>query len=336
MTKKTLLTILQFILFVGLGVGIIAWRAGQFTAAQKQQMYAAMRTANLWMLIPLLAVGFFSHWFRALRWRLLLEPLHIRPSKTNTTIAVLIGYLVNLLVPRMGEVAKCTVLARYEGVPADKMVGTIVAERAFDVVCLLVVTLSAFALQANVIGSYARELAGNLFQKTTSILIAISALVLLIALVIFIYRRNKATKLGHFIKGMGDGVRAIFRLEKRGLFLFYTFMIWFCYTFMLVLGFWSMPFTKDLPLLAALVVLVFGSIGMIVTQGGIGAYPVLVGNVLMYYGLDKVSGDAFGWVSWLVQTLIVIVLGLAALILMFTYNRTKHRYNYVETGMDTE
>src|SRR5215510_13832439 len=104
---------------------------------------------------------------------------------------------------------------------------------------------------------------------------------------------------------MGDGVRSIFKLEKRWLFLFYTCMIWGCYIFMLVLGFWSMPFTQHLSVLAALVVLIFGSIGMIVTQGGIGAYPVLVGSVLTRYGLDEPSGLAFGWVSWIVQTLIV-------------------------------
>lgn len=336
MTKKTLLTVVQFIIFVGLGVAIIYWRAGQLSATDKQDMYRSMRTANLWMLIPLLITGFFSHWFRALRWRLLLEPVHIRPSKTNTTIAVLIGYLVNLLVPRMGEVAKCTVLARYEGVPADKMVGTIVAERAFDVVCLILVTVLAFILQADVIGSYTEVIAAKFFQKTRSILIGAGILVGLIALMVFIYRRNKQSKIGQFIKGIGDGVRAIFKLEKRWLFLFYTCMIWGCYIFMLILGFWSMPVTKGLSVLAALVVLIFGSVGMIITQGGIGAYPILVGNVLTRYGLDVPSGLAFGWVSWIVQTLIVLVLGFAALILMFTYNRKKHHYDYVETGVDTD
>jgi uncharacterized protein (TIRG00374 family) len=336
MTKKTLLTVVQFIIFVGLGVAIIYWKASELSADDKKEMYDSMRTANLWMLIPLLVTGFFSHWFRALRWRLLLEPVHIRPTKTNTVIAVLIGYLVNLLVPRMGEVAKCTVLARYERVPADKMVGTIVAERAFDLLCLILVTIFAFTVQADVIGSYTEQITGKLFQKTRSILIAAGVLVALIALMIFIYRRSKDSKVGRFIKGIGDGVRAIFRLEKRWLFLFYTVMIWGCYIFMLVLGFWSMPVTQGLSFLAALVVLIFGSVGMIITQGGIGAYPVLVGNVLTHYGLDEPSGLAFGWVSWIVQTLIVLVLGFAALILMFTYNRTKHHYDYVETGVDTE
>jgi glycosyltransferase 2 family protein len=334
--KKTLLTIVQLIVFVGLGVFIIYWKAGQLSEADKASMYESMRSVNLWMLIPLLFTGFLSHLFRALRWRLLLEPMHIRPSVTNTTISVLIGYLVNLFIPRMGEVAKCTVLARYEKVPADKMVGTIVAERAFDVVCLLLVTVLAFSLQANVIGDYSRELLGKFSAKTNSLLIAIGGLVVLIAALVFVYRRNKQSKVGKFIKGMGDGVRSIFHLQKRGMFLLYTLLIWGCYLFMLILGFWSMPVTMHLSPLAALVVLIFGSIGMIVTQGGIGAYPVLVGKILTFYGLDAGSGLAFGWVSWMVQTLIVLVLGFIALFLMFTYNRKAHHYDYVQTGMDSE
>jgi len=334
--KKTLLTILQLVVFVGLGVAIIYWKAGELSETDKAEMFRSMRSANLWMLIPLVITGFLSHWFRALRWRLLLEPLHVRPSVTNTTISVLIGYLANLFIPRMGEVAKCTVLARYEKVPPDKMVGTIVAERAFDVVCLILVTITAFVLEADVIGGYAREVSGKYFQKTTSLLIAVGGLIAFIALLIFIYRRNKDSKVGRFIKGMGDGVRSIFHLQKRVLFLFYTVMIWACYLFMLQLGFWSMPFTQHFGLMTALVVLIFGSVGMIVTQGGIGAYPVLVGKVLTLYGLDEPSGLAFGWVSWMVQTFIILLLGFIALLLMFTYNRKVHHYDYVETGMDTK
>ncbi|XZF13469.1 lysylphosphatidylglycerol synthase transmembrane domain-containing protein [Chitinophagaceae bacterium MMS25-I14] len=334
--KKTLLTIVQLVVFVGLGVFIIYWKAGELSADDKAKMYESMRTVNLWMLIPLVGVGFLSHWFRALRWRLLLEPMHIRPSKTNTTISVLIGYLVNLFVPRMGEVAKCTVLARYEKVPADKMVGTIVAERAFDMVCLLIISVLAFSLQWHAISDYAAVIRDKFFQKTNTLVVAGIAGIALIALLVYVYRRNRNSKVGRFIKGMGDGVRSILKLKKRGLFLFYTLMIWSMYLLMLVLGFWSMPVTQGLPILTALVVLVFGSIGMIVTQGGIGAYPVLVGKVLTRYGLDEPSGLAFGWVSWIVQTFIVLLLGFIALFFMFAYNRKVHHYDYVETGVDTE
>lgn len=334
--KKTLLTIVQLIIFVGLGVFIIYWKAGELSADDKAKMYASIRSTNWWMFIPLVITGFLSHWFRALRWRLMLEPMHIRPSATNTTISVLIGYLANLFIPRMGEVAKCTVLARYERVPADKMVGTIVAERIFDVICLLVIIIVAFVAEFHIIGDYVELIIGKLTQKTSTILMAIGVAVALVGLLVWFYKKNKKNKVGNFIKGMGDGVRSIFALKKKGLFFMYTVLIWGMYLLMLQLGFWSMPFTQHLNGMTALVVLVFGSVGMIVTQGGIGAYPVLVGKILTRYGLDEPSGLAFGWVSWLVQTMIILILGFIALLLMFTYNRKMHHYDYVQNGLDHE
>jgi uncharacterized protein (TIRG00374 family) len=142
MNKKTLLTILQYVVFLGLGIAIIFYMMGQLSEQDKAEMLAAIKGVRLWMMIPIVIVGFLSHWFRALRWKLILEPLDIKPTTINTFFSVMIGYIANLALPRAGEVAKCTVLARYEKVPADKMIGTIVAERAFDVLCLGLITAS--------------------------------------------------------------------------------------------------------------------------------------------------------------------------------------------------
>src|ERR1044071_220596 len=165
MKKRTLITILQYVVFLGLGILIIYRMFSQMSPQDKADMMDSVRQTRLWVLAPVLVLGFFSHYFRSLRWKLLLKPLYIRPRTTNVTLAVLLGYLVNLLLPRMGEVAKCTVLARYEHVPADKMVGTIVAERAFDVLCLILVTILAFVLQADVIGDYASSMFAKLAAK---------------------------------------------------------------------------------------------------------------------------------------------------------------------------
>ena len=100
---------------------------GQLSEQDKAEMMAAIKGVRLWMMVPIVIVGFLSHWFRALRWKLILEPLDIKPTTINTFFSVMIGYIANLALPRAGEVAKCTVLARYEKVPADKMIGTIVA-----------------------------------------------------------------------------------------------------------------------------------------------------------------------------------------------------------------
>lgn len=324
MNRKTLVTILQFVVFVGLGIFIIVYMARQMSDSDKQQMLASIRSTRLWMLFPVLVAGFLSHFFRALRWKLMLEPLHIRPTTVNTVSSVLVGYLVNLFLPRAGEVAKCTVLAGYENVPADKMVGTIVAERAFDVLCLFIVIGLTILFQGAVIGDFAADKLGVLAAKGPQFLIAIVGLVLLIFIMVLVYRRNKQSRVGRFIKGMGEGVRSILQLRKRGLFLLYTLAVWAMYLVQIQIGFWSMPATEHLGPLTAMVVLVFGSIGMIATQGGLGAYPLLIGQILLYYGLSRANGNAFGWVSWTAQTGIVLVLGLAALVILPLYNRKKH------------
>lgn len=329
--KKTLLTVLQYVIFLGLGVAIIVYMSHQLSAKDKAEMLEAIKSVRLWMAIPIFFVGFLSHFFRALRWKLLLEPMNIHPSTTNTTFAVLIGYLANLMLPRAGEVAKCTVLARYEKVPADKMIGTIVAERAFDVVCLILVTITAFTLQAHIIGNYASDLMSKAAGKRNAVFIALAIVALLIVGLVFVYRRNKESRVGKFIKGLSDGVRSIAHMKKRGRFLIFTTLIWLMYLTQIYLGFLSLPATQHLNGLAALVVLIFGSIGMIATQGGIGAYTYLVQTILLAYGVAKTDGLAFGWIAWAVQTGIICVLGIASLILLPIYNRNRYEQIRVDT-----
>jgi uncharacterized protein (TIRG00374 family) len=324
MKKKTLITVIQYIIFLGLGIGIIWYMSSQMSPKDKEDMMSSIRQTRLWYLVPILISGLLAHYFRALRWKLLLKPLQIYPTTVNTTLAVLIGYLVNLLVPRMGEVAKCTVLAKYEKVPPDKMVGTIVAERVFDVVCLGVITLLAFILQAGVITPYLQKIAVALAAKKILLVAVIAVLILFIVLLVYIYRRGENTKVGKIIKGLFDGVRAIFLMKDRGMFLLYTVLVWSMYLAMMYLGFLSLPPTDHLGLDVALVLLVVGSVGMIVTPGGIGAYPLLLGGALEAYNLSKGDGNAFGWVSWSVQTGIVIVLGVIAVIMLPIYNRKTH------------
>jgi hypothetical protein len=321
---KALKIVLQYVIFLGLGIAIIYYMFHSMKPEDKEAMFVSMRQARLWIIIPVLISGFLSHWFRALRWKMILRPLDIAPTTTNTTLAILVGYLVNLLVPRMGEVAKCTILAKNEHVPADKMIGTVVAERAVDMITLGVITFAAFALQADVIGEFTSSLLGKFAAKTTLLIAAITGMVFMVLVLIYVYRKYKHSKIGRFIKGMTDGVTSIWRLKQRWQFIGLTILMWGMYYFQVLLGFWSLPATDHLGVLAGLVVLVFGSIGMIATPGGLGAYPALVALILVYYGLPDADGKALGWVSWTAQAAIVIVLGVAALIILPIYNRNKH------------
>ena len=125
----------------------------------------ALGQAKLLIVFPVLFLMLASHWFRAIRWKMLIEPLGYKPGNLNTFFGVMVGYFVNLGAPRLGEIIKCTVLARYEKIPADKLVGTIVAERAFDLVCLVLVTTTTIILQFDTIGAFAMETIEPLYQS---------------------------------------------------------------------------------------------------------------------------------------------------------------------------
>src|SRR5688572_21119301 len=137
--KKPIITILQYLFFLALGVLFVWLSVKEINEEQWNQIKASLQRARLWLIIPVCITLLLSHFSRAIRWKILMEPLGYKPSTFNTFSAVMIGYLVNAGVPRLGEEVKCTLLSRYEKVRADKLIGTIVMERAVDVVCLAVV-----------------------------------------------------------------------------------------------------------------------------------------------------------------------------------------------------
>lgn len=148
--NKRIRTILTYLFFLGLGIFLVWWSIKDLTADDKSQIKTALQTARYWLVLPVFAMLFASHLVRALRWKLLIEPLGYKPSTANTYFAVMIGYLANQAVPRLGEVLKCTVLARYEKVPADKLIGTIILERVIDAVCLLGIFGITLAIQPDI------------------------------------------------------------------------------------------------------------------------------------------------------------------------------------------
>ena len=326
--KKALSTIIQYVVFLGLGLWLIYHMIHGLKPDERDQLVYAIKSVNLWLLIPVFIAGFLSHLFRAMRWRLLLETINAKPTLPNTLFAVLIGYILNLFIPRAGEVAKCTVLAKYEKLPTHKMVGTIVSERAFDIFCLVIITIIAFLLQASIIGQFAADQyhkLGHLIKTNeTAVIIVICVLAILILVLILIYRKHRENKIGHFIKELAHGVLSIFHMKKRWTFIGYTFLIWLMYSMQIYLGFLALPATAHLSILAALVVLVYGSVAMILTPGGIGAYTSFVAQILVYYAISEVYAQAFGWIAWGAQTSILIILGIVSLLVIHPYNTRRN------------
>ena len=217
------------------------------------------------------------------------------------------------------------------------MIGTIVAERAFDIVCLLLIALLAYVLQAHQINAYLTDnpkmLSGDIERHRKVLLISLAAVVALIVGITLFYRRHRDNKVGRFMKEMSHGIMSIIHMKKRWEFLGYTVLIWMMYVTQIFIGLKSLPDTHHLSMLAALVVLVYGSVGMILTQGGIGLYTFLVAQILnTIYIIPKVPAQAFGWIAWAVQTGIIIVIGVASLLLIHPYNRRRDATTAVDTA----
>lgn len=332
--KKTVLTILQYGFFFGLGLFFVWLSVRQINAEQWAQIKDAIRRARLWLIVPVCVMLMLSHYSRALRWRILMEPLGYKPSAFNTFAAVMIGYLVNAGVPRLGEVVKCTLLARYEKVRADKLVGTIVMERAVDVVCLVAVFLLALLTQGHVIGGYVQNLFSGIFQSSTGatsvnkILLYAGGLMLIVGVLYFLLKRfghvDAVSKAKAVVRGVLNGLQSIRYVKRKGLFLFHSIAIWTLYLLSTTLGLYALRETAPLGIGGGLTTLAVGSVGMVLTPGGIGAYPLLVASLMGLYGLnEKITGTALGWMLWSVQTVIVLVSGVVLAALFSYYNKNK-------------
>ena len=315
--------------FFLLGIALIWWSLHQIPAEEWTKFTLALKQSKLWIVFPVFIILGLSHFLRALRWRLIMEPLGYQPSIANTYFAVLIGYLANLAIPRLGEVLKCTLLAKYEKVPAEKIVGTIVAERAFDVLSLGIVFLLALGLQFNVIEAGWNQLKNqtatpliNSNEGNWKIYVYIGIGVILLAL-FFILRKRIPTivaSIKKILSGIWEGVMSATKLKQQKLFFVYSIGIWFLYLLATYVGLYATAGTES-SFATAISCLAYASIGMILTPGGIGAYAYFMAKVLELNGVDYTLGLANGTLQWFSQFLIVLVLGGLSLILLPIINK---------------
>ena len=275
-----------------------------------------------------------SHLSRSVRWKILIAPLGHSPKLSNIYLSVLIGYLANLAVPRLGEILKCTLLARYEKIPANKLIGTIVAERAFDVISLFIVMGITFALNAEVIGKYLyallQQVAGKQEQsagQTSYWAFLLLFLFLLgLGLIIWFSRNTKwGMKFKELAMGVWHGLTSIRKIKNKGWFIFHSVFIWCMYLFSIQIGMYALDHISSIGFRPSLSMLSTGSIAMILTPSGIGAYPLFIQETLLLYGIKGTLGLAFGWLMWTVQFFILLISGFMALgLLPYLNKKNKH------------
>ncbi|MBX9783127.1 MAG: flippase-like domain-containing protein [Chitinophagaceae bacterium] len=333
MLLKRFFTVLQFLLFLGLGLFLVWWMARGITDDGWKQISNSLEHARYFLMIPVFILLLLSHYLRALRWKILMEPLGYSPSTFNVFNAVMIGYMANLAFPRLGEVLKCTVLARYEKAAPDKLIGTIVAERAVDVVCLLLVFFITIIVQIDKVGSFALGLLQQILRGADQqfswlrLIIFVAAVLFFAALIKWLFQRfgdnTIIKKIKNIFKGVWSGLMTIRYIKQKTNFILYSIFIWVLYLTSTRIGFYALQEVSHLGIKEALSVLSFGSVGMIVTQGGIGAYQYAVQETLLLYDITPIMGFIFGWIIWIAQTVVLLAGGLFSMIVLSVYNRKK-------------
>ncbi len=335
--KKHLGNIIKLTVSLGIGVALVYWFIGQMSESDKAHVVDDVKRANyLWVFIPPI-IGLVSNYFRSERWRMLLSPLGYNPGFLNTFLSVMMMYFLNLFFPRLGEVSRCGVLARYENVPVDKGIGTMVLERLVDVICLgflavflLVAEHDKFILlYEQIVKNSQTTFAGIIAKNQISPLLKYGVMAAaMLALIVFIGAQIRAKGFENIvadtkekIMGMLRGVISIKDVESPLLFLFHTVMIWLCYFLMGYFGFRMFPETAELGLMAAGVCLFFGGIANSLTPGGLGLYPIFMQIVLGLYGVVGSAAISFGLVQWTAQTASILIAGAISLILLAILNR---------------
>ena len=307
---------------LGIGFLFIYLSISNTTAEDRATIYSSIKDAHYGYIFISLVMGLLSHFSRAYRWNFMLHPLGYRPRLINNILAIFITYIANLGVPRSGELFRATVMQTYEGIPFEKSFGTIIAERAIDLLMLLLTIGLALSLESDMIYSLLEEKAIDPWSLVAVLLIGGGAFY-------FIFQQIKKTqhpvavKIIALLNGLSEGFLTIVRMEKKWAYLFHTLFIWVMYIAMFYMIKFSLPETYSLGFEPLLIGFIVGALAISATNGGIGIYPFSVSLVLISYGISKEASLAFGWIMWTAQTVMVLLFGSISFLLLPLVNQKK-------------
>ncbi len=324
---------------VALGIAIaLLWYV--YRDLELTSIIAYFENINYWWLGLSIFIAITSHYVRAYRWNMMFEPLGYQLKTSRTFVAVMVGYFANNLVPRLGEVTRCGLLKKTDGVALTSAFGTVVAERAIDLIILLLISLGTFFLEFDKLYNF---LLGNFgerfpdpaaFNQKLIILSIIFTAMLIVGFVLIrlfkdqLKRNSLFIKLRKIARELLEGFLSIKRIKKQWTFWFLTILIWLMYYAMLIVVFFAFPSTTNLSFTAGLTVLVMSGFGMSApVQGGIGVFHILVSSVLVLYGISPEEGKMFALIAHSTQFLTVMVVG--GICFLISFFMTK-RNSYVQ------
>ena len=305
-------------LFIGLG--IIYYQFTTLSSDELEKIKISFIKADYFYIYLSLFIALFGFWSRAYRWKFALQHLGYHTKFHNDLLTVCVSYLVNLTIPRSGEVSRAMLLKKYEDVPFDKAFGTIVAERIVDMLLFLLFIAIGFVLQFDTIYKY---LVNNGVEFETLIWTGIFGFVLFIIFIfIWIYAEWKIIlKLKQKLSGLIEGMQSILKMKDKWKYIFHSFFIWFSYLAMFYVTIFALPETTNISFDVVVMGFIFGTLAVGFTNGGLGAYPLAVASILCLYGISEGIGTAFGYLIWVSQTLLTIFLGLLSYLLLPILNK---------------
>ncbi len=330
--NKKVSNAITYIIFLSLGI-LLLWLC--FRKIEFSQVLDYVKTAEYsWMLISLVCLGI-SLFFRALRWNILIESLGYKTRISTTYESVLIAYFANTVFPRLGEVTRCGTLTKKENIPFDKSFGTVVSERIIDLAVLFAMALLVILFQWNLLGSLITSWLNPLIEKITSNvflgIIVIALAIVFCFVIIFIFKKNRNKilqnklwrKIASLWNGFIDGMKSIFTMKKKGLFIIYTLLIWGFYVVMTWLPFYMLPETSHLGLTEAVTLLGLATLGVVApVPGGMGVYH-FIGILLLngFYGISESAAVSFVTINHTSQMIFYLVTGVIAYVIMFFVDR---------------
>jgi uncharacterized protein (TIRG00374 family) len=326
------LNILYFLIFVALGVLALRYC---FKNIDFDKFVDHLKSVNYFYIGLSMVSGFAAYIVRAFRWNTLIRTLGYKPSAYNTYNAVVIGYLANLAIPRIGEVARCASLYKSNRIPVNLSFGTVVTERIIDMLSLFAIMFIAFFVRMDLFLSFFREriiqpwksAIANMSAESV-LLTVLAGIILIVAIIIvlkWLLKKPSMHKFRTILSGLGMGLKSVFKMERKFPFIAYTVAIWACYMLNTYLVMIALPSTTMLTVGDGLLLLVLGSLGWLVpVPGGFGSFHTLVAWGLMMYGIDFDSGVIFATISHETQLLGMVFFGLIALV---SVSLTKNKMN---------
>ena len=308
-------------LFVGVGLLYLAFKGNDLSL-----LIEDLKNARYGWVMLSMTLGIVAFISRAIRWRILLSPMGYHPRITTSVYSIIIGYLANLALPRIGEITRCTVMSQAENIPVDKLFGTVILERIIDMFLLMSATTIVILLKVDLFGGFFLNLLTSNSEKFPDLFMYLSVLtgigVIFLAILYFmrqqLLRLTFVRKIREFFLGLKEGLVSVRKINNKGGFFFHTFLIWFCYYLMTWVVFYAIEDTAVLGWIDAMFILVVGGFGMAApVQGGIGAYHLIVSMGLGVLGIAQGPALSYATIVHASQTLVVLVTGLISMILLY-------------------